>query len=902
MRAIWRTVGLVCAGSGVTVVASETPTDSEEPTIEEVVTIGTRGKPRAAFDTAVPVDVFSAEEIASVNSSDLVDVIANIVPSFNVRRHAIADGATFVRPTELRGLDAHHTLVLIDGKRRHRSALMRLGEFGAHGPDIGTLPSIAIDAVEVLRDGAAAQYGSDAIAGVMNFKLRRDDRGFELRARAGTYAAGDGDDLTVEGNVGFPLGNGGFLNLSVQIAHAAPTSRSEPYDITIGGSGLTPAQAVASRLTVDGRTFYGPDAFTYRYADTGEVLQILPGSDGVADDLDTRYADNFRRVGGGRAFASPAQIWGIPQREQQLVVANAGLPIAATVELYGFGNYSTKDQTGGFFYRRPGVSQLLPLRLADGSIYDPRAALYPAGFTPQFGGEVTDTAVVGGLRGERDNGFTFDLSIGYGNDRIDYRIANTLNPSMGPDSPTRFRPGSLLNDELAINADFVVPVVLGYANPLNLAFGFERRVEGYAIERGDPLSYRVGPFARPDPFNLEITQGEVDADPSDDLTEVQCRIPGFEVAGSLCPVGDPVNNTVAVGSNGFPGYPPMFASDVDRRSVAAYVDLELEVTDSLLADVAGRFERFSDFGNVATWKLAARHRLTDRANVRGSVGTGFRAPTPGQISTTNVSTRIDPDGFPRAEGIFPAHHPAAELFGGKPLDAEHARSWTFGVAARPTGRVTLTVDYYGLQLDDRIVLSSQFAVGLAESAQLASLGVPGAAEIAQVRFFTNDVATRTSGVDVVASWHLDSKFGTTTVQAAVNANRTRVVERGRYVDAKGQYDLEHGLPEWRGVVTARHSWRDLDAMVRARYYGEYKATRTADLVDSQTFGGEVMIDAELTWTLRDRYSLKAGAQNMLDNYPDRARFENCCGRIYWRRSAVSWQGALYYVQAAVSFF
>ena len=259
MRAIWRTVGFVCACSAVTVVASEgTPADGEAPTIEEVVTIGTRGKPRAAVDTAVPVDVFSADEIASVNSSDLVDVITNIVPSFNVRRYAIADGATFVRPTELRGLDAHHTLVLIDGKRRHRSALMRLGEFGAHGPDIGSLPAIAISAVEVLRDGAAAQYGSDAIAGVMDFKLRRDDGGFELRARVGTYAAGDGDELTVEGNVGFPLGNGGFLNLSAQIADAAPTSRSEPYDLTIGGSGLTPAQAVASRLTVDGRTFYGP--------------------------------------------------------------------------------------------------------------------------------------------------------------------------------------------------------------------------------------------------------------------------------------------------------------------------------------------------------------------------------------------------------------------------------------------------------------------------------------------------------------------------------------------------------------------------------------------------------------------------------------------------------------------
>ena len=540
--------------------------------MEEVVTVGTRGKPRAAADTAVPVDVFSAEEIASVGSSDLIDAVNAIVPSFNVRRYAIADGATFVRPTELRGLDAHHTLVLIDGKRRHRAALLRLGEFGSHGPDLGSLPSIAIDRLEVLRDGAAAQYGSDAIAGVMDLKLAGDDHGFELRGRAGGYSAGDGEELVVEAKAGFPLGSG-FLTLSAQAADAAPTNRSEPYDIPIGSSGLAPAQAVASRLTVDGTTYYGPDAFTYRYAPSGDLVQVLPGSDGVPDDLDTRFADNFHRVGGDREFPSPAQIWGKPEREQRLVVANAGLPVGAA-EFYAFASYAWKDQTGGFFYRRPGVSQLKPLRLADGSIYDPRTTLYPAGFTPQFGGEVTDYAVYGGLRGELANGLAYDLSASYGNDRIDYRIANTLNPSLGPATPTRFRPGSLVNDEMALNADFTFPVDLGLADPVNLAFGVERRVEGYAIERGDEASFAVGPFAHPDPFDLEVTQAEVDADPNDALTSVACRIPGFETTGSLCPPGDPVNNAVPIGSNGFPGYPPAFATDVDRRSVAAYLDLE----------------------------------------------------------------------------------------------------------------------------------------------------------------------------------------------------------------------------------------------------------------------------------------------------------------------------------------
>ena len=874
----------------------ETPSSS---TVEEVVTVGTRGKPRAAVDTAVPVDVFSAEDIASVGSSDLIDAVSTVVPSFNVRRYAIADGATFVRPTELRGLDAHHTLVLIEGKRRHRAALLRLGGFGAHGPDLGSLPSIAIDRLEVLRDGAAAQYGSDAIAGVMDLKLAGESRGLELRARAGGYSAGDGEEVVVEAKAGFPL-RGGFLTLSAQVAEAAPTNRSEPYDIPIGSSGLTPAQAVMSRASVDGRTYYGPDAFTYRYAATGELAQVLPGSDGVPDDLDTRFAANFHRVGGDREFSNPAQIWGKPEREQRLVLANAGLPVGAS-ELYAFASYAWKDQTGGFFYRRPGVSQLKPLRLADGSIYDPRAALYPAGFTPQFSGEVTDYAVYGGLRGELDSGLTYDLSASYGSDRIDYRIANTLNPSLGPATPTRFRPGSLVNDELALNADFTYPVEVGLADPVNLAFGVERRVEGYVIERGDAASFAVGPFAHPDPFDLEITQAEVDADPNDALTSVACRIPGFETTGSLCPAGDPVNNAVPIGSNGFPGYPPAFATDVDRQSTAAYLDLELDATANLLANAAARFERFSDFGDVATWKLAGRYRINETTNLRGSVGTGFRAPTPGQISTTNVSTRIDPAGFPRAEGIFPSHHPAAGLFGGRPLDAERARSLTIGVAARPTDGLTVTLDAYRIRLDDRIVLSSQFTVGAEEAASLVALGVPGANDIAQVRFFTNDVATRTRGVDLVAAWTFDTRRGTTSLQAAVNANDTRIVERGRFVDAEGEYDLENGLPRWRAVVTGRHAWRKFDALLRLRYYGEYSNADTAARLRTQTFAPEVMVDAEVAWLLRDRYTLKAGVENLFDNYPDPAAFENCCGRIYWRRSAVSWQGALFKLQVAVSF-
>ena len=885
------------------IAAESAPAPGDQPAAdydELVIAVGTRGEPRSRVDSAVPVDAFGQEDIESVHSSDLTDMVKTVVPSFSVDRQPISDGASFIRPTHLRGLDSHHALVLLDGKRRHRGAVLRLGAFGPHGVDIGGLPAIAIESVEVLRDGAAAQYGSDAIAGVLNFKLKSAATGFDLRARFGGYGAGDGEEGVLEMNAGFPLGDGGFVNVSAHLAEAAPTSRSEPYDLPIGTSALTPLEATRSRLALDGVTYYGPDAFTYTYAPSGEIVQVLPGSDGVPDDLDTRYADNYLGVGGSSPFNSPVQIWGRPDRAQQMAVVNAAWPVADSATLYGFATYSAKDQSGGFFYRRPGVSQLKPLRLADGSVYDPRTSLYPAGFTPQFRGDVADYALHGGLRGDFRDGLVYDLSATYGNNEIRYFIENTLNPSLGPDTPTRFWPGDLVNDELALNADFAWSPNADASAPLHLAFGMEYRNEGYEIQPGDPTSYAVGPFGRPDPFDFETTEAEVDADPNDAVTTVACRIPRFEAVGRLCPPGDPANNAVPIGSNGFPGFPPAFASDVNRRSRAAYLDMEWDTTPRWLASAALRYERFEDFGQVVIWKAATRYRLTERINLRGSFGTGFRAPTPGQISTTNVSTRIGADGTPRAEGLFPAEHDAARLFGAMPLEAEHSYASTVGLAA-DFQRVVLTLDHYRIRLEDRITLSSQFLVGAEEAAALAALGVPGASDISQVRFFVNDVETTTQGLDLVVNWALDDFLPGTSLQAAFNYNETEMPDRGRFVGLETKYDIENGKPAMRGVLTARGQRGAFDAMLRLRVFGEYSNAKTANLIDIQHYGREAMLDVEGTWTLRNRHRLKAGAQNLLDNVPDEAAYETCCGMVYRRDSIVPWQGRLYYLQLNMAF-
>ena len=862
--------------------------------IEEIVTVGTRLRARAATQTTVPVDFFPAEAVESVNSSDLLDVIGTLVPSFSLERHAIADGGSFIRPNSLRGLDAHHTLVLVNGSRRHRGSLVRLGGFGSHGADLSSLPAFAIGSMEVLRDGAAALYGSDAIAGVINLNLKDADDGFEVATRYGGYEQGDGEELRLDAGAGFELGSGGFLYVSASLASVEPTNRSEAYDLAIGSSGITPFQATQSQRSVDGVRYFGPDAFSYQYDDDGEIIQVLPWSDGVPDDLDRRFAENYHNIGGARRFDWPAQIWGQPEREQWMLSVNAEWPLESGADLYGFGGYASRDSTVGFYYRRPGVSQLLPVRLADGSIYDPRTSLYPSGFTPQFSGRVVDASLVAGVRRDFSGGLGMDLSASFGRNKIAYRIANTLNPSLGPATPTRFRPGDLTSSEMAVNADFTLALDGASDWDRHLAFGIEYRIEGYEIGEGGEASYALGPFARRDPFNLEITWQEARADPDDGFVVAECRIPGFEVLGGLCPEGDPIHNALAVGSNGFPGYPPAFASDYERASHAAYAELETGMGNRLLMNLAVRYENFEDFGEVGIGKVAMRWSMNDAISLRGSAGTGFRAPTPGQISTSNVSTRISSQGVPVAQGIFPADHPASGLFGAEPLDAEDAWSVTFGLAADFAGGLSFTIDYYRIELEDRIVLSSVFALGDEDRRALAGLGVVGASDIAELRFFTNDVNTRTSGLDLVASYALDSRLGHTAFRAGINQNRTEILDRGRFVGLETTFDLENAAPELRGNLTVTHTWRMFELMLRARHYGQQRNAATASLEQIQRFPAETMFDAVLSVELSERFSLRLGAENLLDAYPQPARYETCCGLIYHLGSIVPWQGRMVY--------
>ena len=870
--------------------------------IEEIVTVGTRTTGRTVTDSPVPVDVFAQDELQSVGAAaDLTDVISKLVPSFNVGREPISDGATFVRPPNLRGLDSDKTLVLVNGKRRHRAALVRLGGFGSHGPDLAAIPVIALRSVEVLRDGAGAQYGSDAIAGVLNFNLRESAEAADVQLHAGEYADG-GDDHRVAGHVGFNIGAEGFFNVSGEYSRGSGTSRGTRYDLALpGGSGLTPYDASLVEADTDGDGIpdrFGPDVFTEVRDADGALQSLVPGADGIPDDSSPRFSEHLR---------NPEQIWGEPARIDRKVFVNAAMPVGGNREAYGFANWRNFDANGSFFYRRPGVQQLLPVRLADGSIYDPRDR-FPGGFTPRFFGRAGDYGLTAGIRGATANGLKWDLNARDGENRIEYTLENTWNPSLGPDSPTVFQPGDLVADEWSINADFSYAVELQILGALNIAFGFEYREEGYELREGDPASYQAGPFASVDPFDFEVTQAEAHADPDDELTAAECRIPGQQRPGPCVP-GDPLNNALPVGSNGFPGYAPEFTTAFDRGSKAVYLDLEADVSDRLLVGAAGRLEDFPGFGRNFSWKVAGNYAAGDAVSLRASAGTGFRAPTPGQISTTNVSTRINDAGVPVAEGIFPATHPVAEFFGAEPLDAEESTQITLGVAATPAERLTVSIDYYFIELRDRIVLSSDFPIGPEEVAALQALGVQGANSIAQVSFFNNDLDSQSRGIDVVATYAIDSSAGLTEFSASLNRNETRVSKiptrndrAGNpfsFVNSEAVFDTENALPKFQGVFTLRHWWERFDIMGRANWYGDYEHANSADFAapgNVQRFDAKLLVDLQATWQISDAYGVTLGGLNVFGETPDRAKFEACCGRIYRSDSMIPWQGAYYYLR------
>jgi iron complex outermembrane receptor protein len=747
------------AGAAHAQTAPQTAPDAAE--LDDVVVTGTRAPNRSRLETLAPVDVVTQEDLQNRGTTELAAALAQSVPSLTFPRPAVVDGTDSIRPATLRGLSPDQTLVLVNGTRRHASALVNVNGSvgrGSAAVDLNTIPAGALDRVEVLRDGASAQYGSDAIAGVVNLRLRQARSGGGATFTAGQYyttvdtarAAGrdeqDGGTLTASAWQGFGLGDEGYLTLSAEYLQRDPTNRSD----------LDP------RVT--------PNAVTARFGD--------------------------------------------PEVTQWTVFANAGAPLGNGWAAYGWAGFQDRDSESAAFPR-----------LA--SNVNNVAAIYPNGFLPKIAVNSQDLSVAGGLRGQI-GGWDADVNLVYGRNALDFRTEDSLNATYGAASPTSFDSGSLIYDQLVLGADFTRQYDVGLYAPLNVAAGLEARRETYQIEAGKPESYDRGPLGG--------------------------------------------NTALSGGAQGFVGFQPSNEVDEDRTAVGVYLDVEAPVTEQFTVAGAVRFEDYSDFGNATTGKISARYDFTPSFALRGSVSTGFRAPSLQQSYFTSTASVIQ-SGVVVETGTFPATSTVAGLLGAEPLDAETSTNYTLGAVFR-WGDFNLTVDAYQIDIEDQIVLSE--LINRSFSPQVASLLDPLGVQAA--RFFLNGVDTTTRGVDVVGRYRLNTvDYGDWDFTVAANVNDVEVTRTPTSSSVLSPVPplfarsriltIEEGTPDTKVSGTANWSYGRWGLTARSTYYASVLQPGSTAASDYST-GDKVVADFEARFSPNERVTLSLGVDNAFDEYPD----------------------------------
>ena len=803
-----RAVGFAASRDSVSVTAGGMATvnfslDKSIATLEVISTLGTRGEARSVIDAPAPIDVLSAAEIKATGRTETAQMIQAVAPSFNFPRTSIGDGTDHVRPATLRGLAPDQTLVLVNGKRRHNSALVNVNGFVGRGSapvDLNAIPSSMIDHIEILRDGAAAQYGSDAIAGVVNIVLKQGANG-EARTTVGedvtTYnradnltpfpgqvgeiAAHDGKVLQSALDYGWTSGESSFLHLSGELRDRGNTNRTLP----------------------DLRQ-------QYFAGDSRETQPGLP----TPGRIDHRQGD---------ASAHDLQgFW------------NGGTALGSA-DFYSFGGLSKRHGESAGFWRRP---------LDDRTLRN----LYPNGFLPLIASDIYDGSAAVGLKGKMD-GWNYDLGSVYGSDQFGFTIKNTANVSLGPSSPMQFDAGKLKFHQSTTSLDVNRDLGAALPFPLNVAAGAEFRADTYEIAAGEYDSWRNG---------------------------------GFKVLDAN---GAPTTRAAAPGSQVFPGFKGDSgakkgdAGSHSRNNAAFYTDFSSDLTPALLVDVAGRYEHYSDFGSTTTGKLSTRYQLVPGLALRGAVSTGFRAPSLMQEYFSSTATNFV-GGVPFDIKTFPASSPEAGALGASPLKAEKSHNYGVGFAAEPISSLSLTVDYYYIEIADRIVLSNNFT-GAAASAALASIGITG---VQGGRYFTNAIDTKTHGYDAILNYGLTvSSSSVLQLSAAYNHNRTRVTRvdtlptnlsglKSSLFDRVEQARIEMGNPENNLILTGNYNVGGLGVLLRGQRFGEVTSFGTAPSNAfgplDQTFSAKWITDLGLTYRIR-RYAVSVGADNVFDVYPDR---------------------------------
>ena len=844
----------VIFGLAGTVNAQDQGDQEEAGILEEVVVTGTHRAGLLPTETLSPVDVFDGTAIEQQASFDFTDTLTKLTPSLNTQRFPIADGTAFVRPVSLRNLAPDQTLVLVNSVRRHRSALVNLQlaplgtvNQGAQAVDFSAIPASAIKRVEVLRDGASALYGSDAIAGVINVILKDNSEGFVTNAQYGSYYENDGDRLRVDANAGFNLGPNGFINLSLEYGSSDITSRGNPR----------------------------PDA--------AEVASIV--------GADVTPYNGF------------GQRWGDPDVEAWKFFVNAGIDLSVNTELYGFASYMDNSTLSGFFYRGPVLPpeyeitarttlqidnngdflpDPAPQSLIDSIIeqglnpadyvtansdspsgwvlLNPIHTEFPGGYSPFFGADIKDYSVVFGVRGDTDNSFSWDIFGRIAENEVSYVLEQSINPSLGRLSPLTFNPGTLTQEESEVSANFVKTFD---NSPLNLAFGFQWRNETYKIAEGDAGSTTVGPtFAQ-----------------------------------------------FGVGSDGFQGFFAATAGKFKADSYAAYVDLEGDLSEKFSGAVALRYENPEDFDSTLDYKISGRYDFTDSFAIRATYNTGFRVPTPGQLHTLNITTTADTSGNLIPNGTYPVDNPVALALGSVPLTTEESKNFTIGLVWEALDNTSITFDYYDIQVEDRIGLLSK-TIDQDAVDELNDMGYPNAELLlnSSASYFSNAFDSDITGFDFMITSNFDVGSGLLVVDFRHNHNKQKIknVKPGT-INASRVYDLENQVPQDRSILTFTYGTDKWNGVFRLNRYGNWKTTAglfsPGDASDEYKYGSEILIDVEARYRFTDIFSMAIGAENLFDAYPDKEQdpTSEFLGAEYALTSPFGFNGGFWYVRVTAQF-
>ncbi|MSU64722.1 MAG: TonB-dependent receptor [Opitutus sp.] len=837
----WRRAQRVCFHASFAIAAGATvalaqvaPTSSgataatlasgEVVKLDPYISTGTRFDNRTVLESMVPIDVINVREMTAGGQTDLGSMLAASIPSITFPPITAASDASFARPIRLRGLASNELLILVGGKRLYQSSWK--AETDVIGPDINSLPPNAFSSIEVLRDGAAAQYGSDAIAGVINFILKRD-KGYDISTLAGRNYAGDGSTLETSLDGGIALQKNGYVHASAYYRFHDFTNRQGP-----------------DRRQQYFGTRNGQPVVFGTLSPTDNTPVLLPG-----DAFDPREAafdrnHHFRR--------------GDPRLNERGIMLNGEQEISPGLTVYGYGGAMERVVVSPYNWRRA---------LDDNTV----RAIFPSGYQPMEIPTVTDLLLSGGVKG-RSSDWHWDISETLGRNQVSVNPANTLNPSMGTTSPTSFDAGSVMLQQALTMVDLTRSFNIGRPTPLDLALGLEFRRENYRIKAGEPNSYQFG--------------------------------------GVLILDGPNRGRQSNAGSQGYPGFQPSDEVNPTRDNVAGYVDLEHHLTKEWDVSIAGRAEHFTNAGDTFTSKLATRFELTPAISLRGSISTGFRAPSLVE-SFYNQSPTIFQNGVSFITKHFPVSSPAAAALGAKPLKPEKSVSKSLGITAKfMEDAGSLSLDVYQVEVDNQINRTSLFNDASTQRYLIAN----GFNNVAGATFFLNSDDIRTRGMDITARYNLKfSNGGRLALTSAVNFNQPFVkwvaptppqlaaVTTIPIFDRTRVIGLEYGRPRRSFHFDASYQWKQLEFSVREVRYGEYRTASNNAALD-QAYRAKWVTDAELTYHVTKVLTVSVGASNAFDIYPDKVlAAANPSGVTQYSGGPFGYNGGFYFTRVALHF-